>query len=154
MKKLDPKSPEFRELVDKTINFKLNLPPLNPKREELIKIPIEKSPIRPQIQKPKTEIWPQIQKPTLTYNKDTDLIILANLDDEYGKYKHFLVDEGDLIIASSGIKVEYFDKKMGFVQIEHLPLCMNTSTIRFKTLNENELDIKYFSYFLKTNNFK
>ena len=82
MKKLDPKSPEFRELVDKTINFKLNLPPLNPKREEIIKISIEKSPIRSQIQKPKTEIRPQIQKPTLTYNKDTDLIILANLDDE------------------------------------------------------------------------
>ena len=32
-------------------------------------------------------------------------------DEANGKYKHFLVDEGDLIIASSGIKVEYFDKK-------------------------------------------
>ena len=31
-------------------------------------------------------------------------------DEAYGRYKHFLVDEGDFIIASSGIKVEYFDK--------------------------------------------
>ena len=52
-------------------------------------------------------------------------------EEAYGKYNHFLVDEGDLIIASSGIKVEYFDKKMGFVKKEHLPLCMNTSTIKF-----------------------
>lgn len=51
-------------------------------------------------------------------------------EEAYGKYKHFLVDEGDLVIASSGIKVEYFDKKMGFIKKEHLPLCMNTSTIR------------------------
>jgi hypothetical protein len=35
MKKLDPKSPEFRELVDRTVNMKLNLPALT--------IPIEKT---------------------------------------------------------------------------------------------------------------
>ena len=75
-------------------------------------------------------------------------------EEAYGKYKHFLVDEGDLIIASSGIKVDYFDKKMGFIQKEHLPLCMNTSTIRFKTLDDTLLDIRYFMYFLKSENFK
>ena len=75
-------------------------------------------------------------------------------EEAYGKYKHFLVDEGDLIIASSGIKVDYFDKKMGFIEAEHLPLCMNTSTIRFKTLNANVLDIQYFMYFLKSESFK
>lgn len=71
-----------------------------------------------------------------------------------GKYSHFLVDEGDLIIASSGIKVEYFEKKMGFAKKEHLPLCMNTSTIRFKSLDEEKMDIAYFSYFLKSVHFK
>jgi hypothetical protein len=35
MKRLDPKSPEFRELVDRTVNMKLNLPALT--------IPIEKT---------------------------------------------------------------------------------------------------------------
>lgn len=71
-----------------------------------------------------------------------------------GKYNHFLVDEGDFIIASSGIKVEYFERKMGFVKKEHLPLCMNTSTIRFRSLNDKILDIKYFMYFLKSRAFK
>ncbi len=69
------------------------------------------------------------------------------------KYKHFLVDEGDLIIASSGIKVNYFHKKIAFAKRENLPLCMNTSTIRFKVLNKNQLSIKYFRYFLMTNFF-
>ena len=77
-----------------------------------------------------------------------------SIDEAYGKYKHFLVDEGDLILASSGIQVEYIEKKMGFVQKEHLPLCMNTSTIRFKTLNKNVLGIEYFMYFLKSYEFK
>lgn len=75
-------------------------------------------------------------------------------EEAYGKYKHFLVDSGDFIIASSGIKVEYFDKKMGFVEQSQLPLCMNTSTIRFKVLNSDILNIRYFMYFLKTNQFK
>lgn len=93
-------------------------------------------------------------------NLQNGMLVLDNTDryiseeEAYGRYKHFMVDEGDLIIGSSGIKVEYFDKKMGFAEKKHLPLCMNTSTIRFKTLNINELDIKYFSYYLKTNYFK
>ena len=75
-------------------------------------------------------------------------------DEAYGKYKHFLVDNGDFIIASSGIKVEYFDKKMGFVSSSQLPLCMNTSTIRFKVIDKSILDIKYFMYYLKSEDFK
>ena len=71
-----------------------------------------------------------------------------------GRYKHFLVDEGDLIIASSGIQVSYFDKKMGFIQKNQLPLCMNTSTIRFKSLDKNVTNIRYFMYFLKSELFK
>ena len=71
-----------------------------------------------------------------------------------GKYKHFLVDEGDFIIASSGIQVDYFEKKMCFIRPEQLPLCMNTSTIRFKNLKPDELDMRYFMYYLKSNAFK
>ena len=65
-------------------------------------------------------------------------------EEAYGKYKHFLCDEGDFIVASSGIKVEYIDKKMGFVENTMLPLCMNTSTIRFKSLDQEKLRIRYF----------
>ena len=75
-------------------------------------------------------------------------------DEAYGKYKHFLCDAGDFIIASSGIKVEYIDKKMGFVDESMLPLCMNTSTIRFKVLDDNQLRIRYFMYYLKSQHFK
>lgn len=75
-------------------------------------------------------------------------------EEAYGKYKHFLCDEGDFIVASSGIKVEYIDKKMGFVDKTMLPLCMNTSTIRFKVLNPAMLRIRYFMYYLKSQHFK
>ena len=44
-------------------------------------------------------------------------------EEAFGKYKHFLCEPGDFIIASSGIRVEYVDKKMGFVDKSMLPLC-------------------------------
>ena len=75
-------------------------------------------------------------------------------EEAYGKYEHFLCDTGDFIVASSGIKVEYIDKKMGFVDETMLPLCMNTSTIRFKVLDVNQLRIRYFMYYLKSQHFK
>ena len=75
-------------------------------------------------------------------------------DEAYGKYKHFLVDEGDLILASSGIQVDYIEKKMGFIHKKHLPLCMNTSTIRFKALNTSALNMIFFMYYLKSTDFK
>ena len=75
-------------------------------------------------------------------------------EEAYGKYKHFLCDAGDFIVASSGIKVEYIDKKMGFINETMLPLCMNTSTIRFKTLDPERLRIRYFMFYLKSQNFK
>lgn len=77
-----------------------------------------------------------------------------SIDEAYGKYKHFLADEGDLIIASSGIKVDYFDKKMGLIKKEDLPICMNTSTIRFKSIDKSKLNINYFMYYLKSQSFK
>ena len=75
-------------------------------------------------------------------------------EEAYEKYEHFLCDTGDFIVASSGIKVEYIDKKMGFVDETMLPLCMNTSTIRFKVLDVNQLRIRYFMYYLKSQHFK
>jgi len=75
-------------------------------------------------------------------------------DEAYNKYNHFLCDEGDLVIASSGIKIEQFDKKIAFVLKKHLPLCMNTSTIRFKPINAELLNINYFKYFLISKYFK
>ncbi len=51
------------------------------------------------------------------------------------KYSHFLADEGDLVIASSGISFDddgLLRTRGAFVEARHLPLCLNTSTIRFK----------------------
>ncbi len=85
-------------------------------------------------------------------NLDKTSIYISE-EEAYGRYKHFLIDEGDLLIASSGIKVDYFDKKITFARKEHLPLCMNTSTIRFKVIDKAVLDINYLRHFLASRYF-
>ena len=75
-------------------------------------------------------------------------------EEAYGKYSHFLIDEGDLLIACSGIVVENFHNKIAFIKKEHLPLCLNTSTMRFKELPEKKGDLNFLKYFLQTNDFK
>ena len=74
-------------------------------------------------------------------------------NEAFGTYSHFLCDEGDLIIACSGITVESFDEKIAYVNKNHLPLCMNTSTMRFKVLNEG-IELDFFKYFLMSQLFK
>lgn len=71
----------------------------------------------------------------------------------YGWYKHFLADAGDIIIACSGVSIDKFDEKVTNVEEVHLPLCMNTSTMRFKIITD-KLDKNYFYHFLKSNSFK
>ena len=51
------------------------------------------------------------------------------------RYSHFLIDAGDLVIASSGISFDadgMLRTRGAFVNEADLPLCLNTSTIRFK----------------------
>jgi type I restriction enzyme, S subunit len=71
----------------------------------------------------------------------------------YGLYSHFLADSGDIVIACSGILVSRFDEKVGVLTNEHLPLCMNTSTMRFK-VTSSSLHKEYFRHFLKSQLFK
>lgn len=75
-------------------------------------------------------------------------------NEAYGKYSHFLVEEEDLLIACSGVTVNKFEGKIAYARKEHLPLCMNTSTMRFRSLNNKILDIEYFRRFLATRYFK
>lgn len=70
-----------------------------------------------------------------------------------GAYAHFLADNDDIVIASSGISVEKFDEKVAFVEKKDLPLCMNTSTIRFKSYS-NKMTKEYLFYFLQSDSFK
>ena len=71
----------------------------------------------------------------------------------YGPYAHFLADSGDIVIASSGVTMEKFHEKVAFVRESHVPLCMNTSTIRFKPFQANLLPT-YLFHVLRSDTFK
>jgi type I restriction enzyme S subunit len=71
----------------------------------------------------------------------------------FGSYKHFLVDDGDILIASSGVTIDKFHEKVAFASSDNLPLCMNTSTIRFK-VNATELLDDFLYFFLQSDLFK
>ena len=71
----------------------------------------------------------------------------------FGPYAHFLADQGDIIIACSGITIDRFHEKVAFVKEEHLPLCMNTSTMRFKPFN-NRLLANFLYQLLMSDVFK
>jgi len=72
------------------------------------------------------------------------------------RYSHFLIDPGDFVIASSGISIDtdsLLRTRGVFVEKRHLPLCMNTSTIRFKSL-EGISDLRYLKYWLDSYEFR
>lgn len=54
-----------------------------------------------------------------------------SVEEAHGKYSHFLVNSGDILMSTSGTLGRY-----AIARPEHLPLCMNTSVIRFKPLND------------------
>jgi type I restriction enzyme S subunit len=65
-------------------------------------------------------------------------------------YKHFLLNPGDIVMASSGVTWG----KTAIVYKEHLPLCLNTSTIRFRTNDDSILCQEFLRVFLNSNKFK
>ena len=65
------------------------------------------------------------------------------------KYSHFLLQEGDFVMASSGVTWG----KIAEVKEEHLPLCLNTSIIKLKTKN-GLVEKKYLWFFIKSHKFK
>lgn len=72
------------------------------------------------------------------------------------KYSHFLVDAGDLVIASSGISFDtdgLLRTRGAFVDSSHLPLCMNTSTIRFKA-KEGVSDLEFLKFWFDSFEFR
>ena len=90
-----------------------------------------------------------IQDGKLTLDRTNRYITLQQAN---GIYSHFLANEGDVIIASSGVTIDKFHEKVTEVKKCHLPFCMNTSTIRFKV---KQIVSKYYiMYFLKSNEFK
>lgn len=83
-------------------------------------------------------------------NLDSTKIYISE-EEAQGKYSHFMIDPGDLVIACSGIVVNKFKYKIAFIEEKHTPLCLNTSTMRFKSLGD--IDLKYYAYFLQTEYF-
>ncbi len=72
------------------------------------------------------------------------------------KYSHFLVDAGDLVIASSGISFDddgLLRTRGAFVEKHQLPLCLNTSTIRFKAI-ERVSDLCFLRFWLNGREFR
>jgi len=92
-----------------------------------------------------------IQKSRVVINNTKTCI---SPEEAYGAYSHFMADQGDLVIACSGISVDKFDEKIAFLDYSHLPLCMNTSTMRFKVIDENIANINFFRYFMMSHLFK
>ena len=77
-------------------------------------------------------------------------------DEVQERYSHFLVDAGDLVAASSGISIDDDDllrTRSAFVGSEHLPLCMNTSTIRFKA-TDGVSDLRFLQQWLQSHEFR
>lgn len=73
-----------------------------------------------------------------------------------GRYRHFLVDSGDLVMASSGISIQpdgLLATRSAFVDAKNLPLCMNTSTIRFKNV-ESTSTLVYLHGWLQSKQFR
>lgn len=80
----------------------------------------------------------------------------VSIEEAHGKYQHFLVDEGDLVIASSGVSFDQdgmLRTRGGFISKEHLPLCMNTSTIRFKAIAKKS-DLRYLQVWIGSHGFR
>jgi type I restriction enzyme S subunit len=79
-----------------------------------------------------------------------------SVEEVHQKYSHFLVDAGDLVIASSGISFDtdsLLRTRGAFVDSSHLPLCMNTSTIRFKA-KEGVSDLEFLRFWLDSFEFR
>ena len=73
-----------------------------------------------------------------------------SLDEFSQRYRHFAVDDRDIVVASSGNTYG----KVGRITAKNLPLMMNTSVIRFHVADETRLNDDYLYAFLRSEFFK
>lgn len=52
-------------------------------------------------------------------------------EEAFGKYAHFQLREDDIVVSASGTLGRF-----AFIRKEHLPLCLNTSVIRFRPIKQ------------------
>ncbi|HHW7522700.1 TPA: restriction endonuclease subunit S [Mannheimia haemolytica] len=65
-------------------------------------------------------------------------------EEAFGKYTHFQLKEDDIVISTSGTLGRF-----AFVRKNHLPLCLNTSVIRFRPI-ENISTLAFITGFVET----
>jgi type I restriction enzyme, S subunit len=73
-----------------------------------------------------------------------------SLDEFNEKYRHFAVDDGDIVIASSGNTYG----KIGRISAKDLPVMMNTSVIRLRSADKRRLDHDFLHAFLRSDLFR
>ena len=64
------------------------------------------------------------------------------------KWKHFSINENDILFTTSGTI-----GRCAIVKKENLPLSLNTSVVRFKSLDEKKLKNKFLFWVLRSQNF-
>jgi restriction endonuclease S subunit len=65
-------------------------------------------------------------------------------------YSHFLLNAGDLVMATSGVTWG----KVAFIEPQHLPLCLNTSVVRFRPVIPDACDPIFLRGFFETQAFR
>jgi len=73
---------------------------------------------------------------------------LVKMEEFKGKYEHFLLNEGDLVVSSSGTL-----GKVATVRAEDLPLMLNTSTIRFRARYPDALMQEFLLFYVQSHHF-
>lgn len=83
-------------------------------------------------------------------NERVDLSLCQYLDsyEVLDKYKHFLLNAGDIVASSSGTL-----GKTAVIHAEDLPLMLNTSIIRFRPYGASEPIPSFIHWFLKSERF-
>ncbi|WP_073854456.1 restriction endonuclease subunit S [Pontibacter flavimaris] len=76
---------------------------------------------------------------------DTSLCGFLDQDEVDQKYQHFLLNEGDIICSTSGTI-----GKTAIIQEVDLPLMLNTSIVRFRSLQDDVVTRQFVYYFLKS----
>jgi type I restriction enzyme, S subunit len=79
---------------------------------------------------------------------DLDSVQYISNEEAEQKYQHFMLEAGDTVLSSSGTL-----GRMAVIREEHLPLMLNTSIIRFRSLSEHMLDNSYMRFFLLSTGF-
>jgi len=79
---------------------------------------------------------------------DLDNVQYISWDEAHEKYQHFFLNEGDYVLSSSGTL-----GRMARVKKADLPIMLNTSVIRFRSIDEGKLCSTFLPHYLQSKEF-